>query len=97
MTDGALAGLSVLEVGSLVAAPYCGKMLADLGADGVKVEAPETGDPARRRARLSPAAFRIGLGWKPAVSGRPATEGRPKKSDPVPSMLPRGPINYILS
>jgi len=49
MTDGALAGLSVLEVGSLVAAPCCGKMLADLGADVVKVEAPGTGDPARHR------------------------------------------------
>lgn len=49
MTEGALAGLSVLEVGSLVAAPYCGKMLADLGADVVKVEPPGKGDPARRR------------------------------------------------
>jgi len=49
MTDGALAGLSVLEVGSLVAAPYCGKMLADLGAEVVKVEAPGAGDPARHR------------------------------------------------
>jgi crotonobetainyl-CoA:carnitine CoA-transferase CaiB-like acyl-CoA transferase len=49
MTDGALAGLSVLEVGSLVAAPCCGKMLADLGADVVKLEAPGTGDPARHR------------------------------------------------
>jgi crotonobetainyl-CoA:carnitine CoA-transferase CaiB-like acyl-CoA transferase len=49
MTEGALAGISVLEVGSLVAAPYCGKMLADLGAEVVKVEAPGEGDPARRR------------------------------------------------
>jgi crotonobetainyl-CoA:carnitine CoA-transferase CaiB-like acyl-CoA transferase len=49
MTKGALAGISVLEVGSLVAAPYCGKMLADLGADVVKVETPGAGDTARRR------------------------------------------------
>lgn len=33
MTAGALAGLSVVELGSMVAAPYCGKLLADLGAD----------------------------------------------------------------
>ena len=45
----ALAGLRVLEVGSLVAVPWCGKLLASLGADVVKIEAPGTGDPSRRR------------------------------------------------
>lgn len=45
---GALDGLRVLEVGNLVSAAYGTKLLADLGADVVKVEAPE-GDAARRR------------------------------------------------
>ena len=45
----ALAGLRVVELGSLVAVPYCGKLLASLGADVVKVEPPKTGDPSRRR------------------------------------------------
>jgi crotonobetainyl-CoA:carnitine CoA-transferase CaiB-like acyl-CoA transferase len=49
MASGALDGLSVLEIGSLVSAPYCGKLLADLGADVVKIEAPGVGDPARHR------------------------------------------------
>jgi len=40
---GALEGLRVVEIGSLVAAPFCGKLLADLGADVVKL-----GPPGRR-------------------------------------------------
>lgn len=44
---GALAGLRVLEYASFIAGPYCAKLLADLGAEVVKVE-PPTGDPARR-------------------------------------------------
>ena len=45
----ALAGLRVLEVGGMVAVPYCGKLLASLGADVVKVEPPKVGDASRRR------------------------------------------------
>ena len=45
----ALAGLRVLELGDMVAAPYCGKLLASLGADVVKIEPPKVGDSSRRR------------------------------------------------
>jgi len=45
---GALDGLRVLEVGELVSAPYATKLLADLGADVVKIE-PPAGDRARQR------------------------------------------------
>ena len=45
----ALEGLRVLEVGQLVGAAYATKLLADLGADVVKIEPPGAGDAARRR------------------------------------------------
>ena len=43
-----LAGLRVLEVAEGVPGPYCGKLLASLGADVLKVERPAGGDPSRR-------------------------------------------------
>lgn len=44
---GALAGVRVLEIGHFVAAPFAARVLADLGADVIKVE-PLTGDPVRQ-------------------------------------------------
>ncbi len=44
----ALAHLLVVEIGHGVSGPYCTKLLADLGADVVKVAPPVTGDPLRR-------------------------------------------------
>ena len=44
---GPLAGVSVLELGTMYAAPTCGRMLRDFGAQVVKVEDPSTGDYAR--------------------------------------------------
>lgn len=44
---GPLAGLRVLELGQLIAGPFCGQLLGDLGAEVIKVEAPGAGDPMR--------------------------------------------------
>ena len=47
MTYPLLAGLNVLELGESISAPYCGKLLADMGAQVVKIERPGAGDQAR--------------------------------------------------
>ncbi len=44
---GAIEGLKVLEIGQWIAAPYCAAILADLGADVVKLERPGRGDDQR--------------------------------------------------
>ncbi|MFZ6802030.1 CaiB/BaiF CoA transferase family protein [Undibacterium sp. Di24W] len=44
---GPLAGVKVLELGTLIAGPFCSRMLAEFGADVIKVEAPDGGDPLR--------------------------------------------------
>ncbi len=48
----ALAGLRVLELGQLLAGPFAGFLLAGFGADVIKVEPPDGGDPLRRWRRL---------------------------------------------
>ena len=45
--EGALEGLKVVELAEGIAGPYAGKLLADLGAEVIKVERPGTGDPLR--------------------------------------------------
>lgn len=46
-TGGPLAGIRVIECGALLAGPFCARFLADFGAEVIKVEAPQKGDPIR--------------------------------------------------
>lgn len=46
-STGPLAGVRVVEMGQLLAGPFCGQLLADYGADVVKIEPPGVGDPLR--------------------------------------------------
>ncbi len=48
MPSGPLAGLRVLEMGALIAGPFCAKILAEFGADVIKIEPPGQGDPLRK-------------------------------------------------
>jgi formyl-CoA transferase len=57
--QGPLAGLRVLELGQLIAGPFAARMMADFGADVIKVEPPtraghEGGDPLRKWRKLHP-------------------------------------------
>jgi len=45
---GPLAGVRVIELGQLIAGPFCGKTLADFGAEVIKIEPPGKGDPLRK-------------------------------------------------
>lgn len=48
---GPLADLRVVEMGQLLAGPFCGQLLADFGAEVIKIEAPGIGDPMREWGR----------------------------------------------
>tara|TARA_Y100000310_G_scaffold336564_1_gene421475 strand:+ start:2951 stop:4489 length:1539 start_codon:yes stop_codon:yes gene_type:complete len=64
MADGALSDLKVVEYADFVSGPFCGKLMADLGADVIKIEAPSSGDTARNTGPFPndiPHAERSGL------------------------------------
>ncbi len=58
---GALKGLRVIELGQLIAGPFCGQLMADHGAEVIKVEAPDREDPMRHWGQKGPL-------WWPVIS-----------------------------
>lgn len=54
VATGPLVGLRVVEMGQLIAGPFCGQVLGDLGAEVIKLEQPGTGDPMRVWGRSLP-------------------------------------------
>src|ERR1700709_2187096 len=47
-----LSGIRVIEIGTLIAAPFAARMLAEFGAEVIKIEAPDNGDPLRKWRKL---------------------------------------------
>lgn len=70
MAKAPLAGLRVIEMGSLIAGPFCGQVLGDFGAEVIKLEDPRAGDPMRQWGRSKPQGLSP---WWPVI-------GRNKKS-----------------
>ncbi len=77
---GPLAGLVVIEMGTLIAGPFCGQILGDFGAEVIKIEDPKVGDPMRQWGRSLPEGLSP---WWPVI-------GRNKKSVGLNLRTPEG-------
>ncbi|MBK8065999.1 MAG: CoA transferase [Betaproteobacteria bacterium] len=59
MSQGGLQGLRVIEMGRLIAGPFCGQLMGDHGAEVIKIEQPGEGDPMRSWGRGKPVWFPV--------------------------------------
>lgn len=62
---GPLADVRVVEMGQLLAGPFCGQLLADFGAEVIKLEDPAAGDPMRQWGREKPHGLSL---WWPVIA-----------------------------
>jgi len=63
--QGPLAGLRLIEMGTLLAGPFCGQLMGDFGAEVIKVEPPKQGDPMRVWGREKAHGMSL---WWPVVA-----------------------------
>jgi formyl-CoA transferase len=78
--QGPLSDLKVIEMGTLIAGPFCGQILGDFGAEVIKLEDPKSGDPMRQWGRSLPKGLSP---WWPVI-------GRNKKSVTLDLRKPEG-------
>jgi formyl-CoA transferase len=77
---GPLTDLRVIEMGQLLAGPFCGQLMADFGAEIIKIEQPGQGDPMREWGREKPHGKSL---WWPVIA-------RNKKSIELNARVPEG-------
>ena len=78
--NGPLADLKVIEMGVLLAGPFCGQLLGDNGAEVIKIEQPKVGDPMRDWGQEKPHGKSL---WWPVIA-------RNKKSITLNARVPEG-------
>lgn len=59
MAQGALSGLRLIEMGQLIAGPFCGQLMGDHGAEVIKIEPPKVGDAMRSWGQGIPLWFSV--------------------------------------
>ena len=79
ISEGPLSGIRVLDLGTMIAGPVAATLLGDFGADVIKIEQPQGGDPIRHNG---PSIEGEGLWWN--------VEGRNKKSVSLDLRVPEG-------
>jgi formyl-CoA transferase len=77
---GPLSDVRVLELGTLIAGPFCGQLLGDMGAEVIKIEPPGQGDPMRQWGRKTAQGKPV---WWPVIA-------RNKKSVTLDMRKPEG-------
>ena len=87
--QGPLTNLKVIEVCTTIAGPACARLLADFGADVIKIEPPE-GDPGFVSLDLGPSSVGLGLdpGLPPATGRSDSCDGRRRAATRSPG-IPR--------
>ena len=84
---GPLAGIKVIELGTLIAGPFCARMLGEFGAEVIKIEAPGGGDQIRNWRKMYPST---GSGQATATSLWWYVQARNKKSVTLNLRVPEG-------
>jgi crotonobetainyl-CoA:carnitine CoA-transferase CaiB-like acyl-CoA transferase len=76
---GPLSDIRVIEMGQLLAGPFCGQLLADFGAEVIKVEQPGIGDPMREWGREKPQG--VSLWWSVVARNKKSIEVNAREAE----------------